>query len=420
MTTIKLDAIQVLALSGFGVAIGIYLKRWFPFLDKVNVPASVAGGLFYSLVILALRDRWLNFDMDLVLQRVLMIAFFTTVGMSASARLLRVGGRLMVVFFGLASLGVVLENILGVTMAKLLGLNPLIGLVAGSVTMAGGPATALAFGRTFEEWGVQSATVLGVAAAMGGIVAGGLLGGYVGGGLIDRWHPPTPSDAHVPQAFDPSSSAGEAEEAEVVVSESLDANAATKTNESIMLNALVIAVAMGLGTLVSAGLNTGAEALGIKLILPEYIGAMIAAAVMRNLDDSFRFLRISQERVDELGNVALNLFIVMALLTLRLWELFNLALPVLVIIVTQVLLVWAMARFLVYYLMGRDYDSAVASGGFCGFMLGTTANALSSMEVLTSKYGPAPRAVIIVSLTGAFLIDFTNAAIITAMANWLR
>ncbi|MCZ2155925.1 MAG: hypothetical protein LC114_18820 [Bryobacterales bacterium] len=420
MTTLKLDAIQVLALSGFGVAIGIYLKRWFPFLDKVNVPASVAGGLFYSLVILALRDRWLNFDMDLVLQRVLMIAFFTTVGMSASARLLRVGGRLMVVFFGLASLGVVLENILGVTMAKLLGLNPLIGLVAGSVTMAGGPATALAFGRTFEEWGVESATVLGVAAAMAGIVAGGLLGGYVGGGLIDRWHPPTPADAHVPQASDPSSSAGEAEEVEVVVSESLDANAATKTNESIMLNALVIAVAMGLGTLVSAGLNTGAEALGIKLILPEYIGAMIAAAVMRNLDDSFRFLRISQERVDELGNVALNLFIVMALLTLRLWELFNLALPVLVIIVTQVLLVWAMARFLVYYLMGRDYDSAVASGGFCGFMLGTTANALSSMEVLTSKYGPAPRAVIIVSLTGAFLIDFTNAAIITAMANWLR
>lgn len=417
MPTLKLDAIQVLALSGFGVAIGIYLKRWFPFLDKVNVPASVAGGLFYSLVILALRDRWLNFDMDLVLQRVLMIAFFTTVGMSASARLLRVGGRLMVVFFGMASLGVILENILGIAMAKLLGLDPLIGLVAGSVTMAGGPATALAFGGTFEEWGVESATVLGVAAAMAGIVAGGLLGGYVGGGLIDKWHPPTPSEKHT----------GSGEPAGVSVTESATApeeeagpDAGAKPNESIMLNALTIAVAMGLGALVSMGLNAGAEALGIKLILPEYIGAMIAAAVIRNLDDSFRFLRISQERVDELGNVALNLFIVMALLTLRLWELFNLALPVLMIIVAQVFLVWALARFLVYYLMGRDYDSAVASGGFCGFMLGTTANALSSMEVLTSKYGPAPRAVIIVSLTGAFLIDFTNAAIITAMANWLR
>jgi ESS family glutamate:Na+ symporter len=177
---------------------------------------------------------------------------------------------------------------------------------------------------------------------------------------------------------------------------------------------------MGLGTLVSMGLNSGAAAAGIKLILPEYIGAMIAAAFIRNLDDAFGFLRVSQERIDELGNVSLNVFIVMALLTLRLWELFNLALPVLVIIVAQLALVFVLARFLVFPLMGKNYDAAVAGGGFCGFMLGTTANALSSMEVLTSKYGSAPRAVIVVSLTGAFLIDFTNAAIITAMANWLR
>lgn len=406
MTTLKLDAIQVLALSGFGVAIGTYLKRWVPFLDRVNVPASVAGGLVYSLIILALRDRALNFDMDLTLQRVLMIAFFTTVGMGASMRLLKVGGRLMMVFFGISTFGVLLENLLGVGMAKLLGINPLIGLVAGSVTMAGGPATALAFGGTFEQWGVQSATVLGVAAAMAGIVAGGLLGGYVGGGIID-------SERLQPLAGVKGSD-GAAVTVDAAETES------SGTNHSIMVNALAIAVAMGLGTMVSMGLNAGAAGLGIKLILPEYIGAMIAAAFIRNLDDSFQFLRISQERVDELGNVALNLFIVMALLTLRLWELFNLALPVLVIIAAQVALVWLMARFLVYYLMGRDFDSAVASGGFCGFMLGTTANALSSMEVLISKYGPAPRAVIIVSLTGAFLIDFTNAAIITAMANWLR
>lgn len=409
MTTLKLDSIQVLALSGLGVAIGYYLKRWIPFLDKVNVPASVAGGLVYSLVILGLHDRVINFDMDLVLQRVLMIAFFTTVGMGASLRLLKVGGKLMVVFFGLASLGVLLENLLGVGLAKLLGLNPLIGLVAGSVTMAGGPATALAFGGTFEEWGVQSATVLGVAAAMAGIVAGGLLGGFVGGGAIEtkRLRPI--------QGVKGGSGAAVALDEPTALAET-----PRGANESIMINALAIAVAMGLGTLVSMGLNSGAASVGIKLILPEYIGAMIAAAVIRNFDDSFRILRISQERMDELGNVALNVFIVMALLTLRLWELFNLALPVLGIIVAQVLLVWLMARFLVFPLMGRNFDGAVAAGGFCGFMLGTTANALSSMEVLTTKYGPAPRAVIVVSLTGAFLIDFTNAAIITAMANWLR
>lgn len=407
MTTIKLDAIQVLALSALGVAIGYYLKRLIPFLDKVNVPASVAGGLFYSVVILALRDRVINFDMDLVLQRVLMIAFFTTVGMGASLKLLKVGGRLMLVFFGLATLGVFLENVVGVTLAKLLGLNPLIGLVAGSVTMAGGPATALAFGATFEEWGVQSATVLGVAAAMAGIVAGGLLGGYVGGGIIEK------------RKLGPAKN-GNGNGGMEIDESTLGAESGRPANDSIMVNALAIAVAMGLGTLVSIGLNAGAAAAGIKLILPEYIGAMIAAAFIRNLDDAFGILRVSQERVDELGNVSLNVFIVMALLTLRLWELFNLALPVLVIILAQLLLVFLLARFLVFPLMGKDYDGAVAGGGFCGFMLGTTANALSSMEVLTSKYGSAPRAVIVVSLTGAFLIDFTNAAIITAMANWLR
>lgn len=408
MTTLKLDPIQVLAISGFGIAVGVYLKRWIPFIERVNVPTSVAGGLVFSLLILGLRDRVINFEMDLVLQRVLMIAFFTTVGMGASMRLLKVGGRLMAVFFGISSLGALLENIVGVGLAKLLGLNPLIGLVAGSVSMAGGPATALAFGGTFEEWGVESATVLGVAAAMAGIVSGGLLGGFVGGGIIEkkRLRPSSIADGGAATLIDSADDTPPPE--------------SSGANESIMMNALAIAVAMGLGTLVSMGLNAGAASLGVKLILPEYIGAMIAAAFIRNIDDSFRFLRISQERIDELGNVALNLFIVMALLTLRLWELFNLAIPVLVIIAAQVLLVWAMARFLVYSLMGRDFDSAVASGGFCGFMLGTTANALSSMEVLTSKYGAAPRAVIIVSLTGAFLIDFTNAAIVTAMANWLR
>ena len=241
MTTLKLDSIQVLAISGFGIAVGVYLKRWIPFIERVNVPTSVAGGLVFSLLILGLRDRVINFEMDLVLQRVLMIAFFTTVGMGASMRLLKVGGRLMAVFFGIASLGALLENIVGVGLAKLLGLNPLIGLVAGSVSMAGGPATALAFGGTFEEWGVESATVLGVAAAMAGIVSGGLLGGFVGGGIIEgkRLRPASIGDGGAAARIDSADIAPPPE--------------SSGANESIMMNALVIAVAMGLGTLVSWG-----------------------------------------------------------------------------------------------------------------------------------------------------------------------
>lgn len=408
MTTIELNTIQVLALSGFGVAIGHALKRMFPILDKLNVPASVVGGLLYSVIILALRDRVINFEMDLTLRSVLMVAFFTTVGMGASLKLLKVGGQLMLIFFGISTFGILVQNGFGIALCQMLGLNPLIGIVTGSVALTGGPATALAFGATFEEWGVENATVLGVASAMAGIVAGGLIGGYVGGSLIEKRKlrvPKKESDA-VPETA-----------AETFIPAETDGK---PLNESILVSGVAIAVAMGLGTLVSMGITAGSAAAGFPLILPEYIGAMLAAAFIRNVDDHLQLLRISQEQVDELGNVALNIFIVMALLTLELWKLFELALPILIIIAVQLVLVFLMAKFLIFPALGRDYEAAVASGGFCGFMLGTTANALASMEVLTTKYGSAPRALIIVSITGAFLIDFTNAAFVTAMANWLR
>lgn len=408
MTTVELNTIQVLALSGFGVAIGHFFKRFIPILESLNIPASVVGGLFYSLLILALRDRVVNFEMELTIRSLLMVAFFTTVGMGASLKLLKVGGKLMLYFFAISTAGILVQNGAGIALCQMFGLSPLIGIVTGSVALTGGPATALAFGPTFEEWGVPDATVLGVASAMAGIVAGGLIGGYVGGGLIKKNNIQPPKEA---VKVDEQLEKGLAE---------FEGSGQIPTNDSILMNGIVIAVAMGLGTIISRGITEGAAAAGIQLILPEYIGAMLAAALIRNLDDVFGWLRISQDQVDELGNLALNVFIVMALLTLELWKLFDLALPILVVIFVQLILVFLMAKYLIFPAMGRDYDAAVASGGFCGFMLGTTANALSSMEVLTTKYGSAPRALIIVSITGAFLIDFTNAAVVTAMANWLK
>ena len=156
------------------------------------------------------------------------------------------------------------------------------------------------------------------------------------------------------------------------------------------------------------------------MVLPAYVGAMIAAGVLRNLDDRSHFLKISQHHLDAIGNISLYLFIVMALMTLRLWELVHLALPMAVILAAQVALVWVLCITASFRLMGRDYESAVMAGGFCGFMLGTTANALACMDVLAKKFGPAPRAFIVVPLVGAFLIDFTNALIITVMTNLLR
>jgi ESS family glutamate:Na+ symporter len=412
--TLKLNAVQVLALSALGVAGGIWIKRKLPVLDRLNIPASVVGGLGYALIALFLRDRYLNFDMDLYLRDILMVGFFTTVGLSASLRLLKKGGVQVVWFLVLASIVTVFQNVLGLTLANVLALPSLLGIITGSVALAGGPATALAFGPEFEKMGAAGASSVGIAAAMFGIVAGGLLGGSIGGRLITRHQlksnprnggdveqivyeddKPGPEPTHISQE-------GESE------------------HSPLLNNVIAVAISMGIGTLVSPWLEQLGRAAGIETFkLPAYVGSMIAAGFIRNLDDKFKFARISQHEVDNIGNIALSLFIVMALLTLRLWELFNLALPLVGILLAQVVLIWAMCN-LVYYLMGRDYEAAVMSGGFCGFMLGTTANSLACMQVLVEKFGPAPRAYIVVPLVGAFFIDFTNAIIITTMANLVR
>ncbi len=397
---LKLNAIQVLAISCFGVAMGVWLKRRLTVLDRLNIPASIAGGMVYAVILLVLRDRFLNFELDMALREVLMVAFFTSIGMSASLRLLRTGGLQVLWFFGVATLGALLQNALGVAAARLFGLHPLLGVISGSVALTGGPATALAFGGTFEKIGVGGATTLGLASATFGITAGGILGGYIGASLIRR------HKLHGSAVANP----GTANSALAVAVEA----EGESESSPLLNNGIAIAVAMGLGTIVSAAI----ERRGITL--PSYIGAMIVAAAIRNLDDQFRFAKISQPHVETVGNISLYIFIVMALLTLRLWELAALAVPMIVMLLLQVALVWVLCLTITFWAMGRDYEAAIMSGGYCGFMLGTTANAMACMDVLRQKYGAAPRAYIVVPLVGAFLIDFTNALIITGAANLFR
>jgi len=334
----------------------------------------------------------LNLQLDMVLRDVLMVAFFTTVGMSASLRLLIVGGRLVTIFLLAATGGLVLQIVWGVTAAHLLGLPPLLGVIPGAVSLTGGPATSLAFGPTLEKVGVEGATAVGLASAVFGIVVSGLLGGFVGGVLIKR-------RGLTPKPVDPG-----------VAPEELDPGRVGST----MDNVLALALAMAAGTLISKGL----ERMGWTL--PAYVGAMIAAGILRNLDDRFDFAGIVQTTMDEIGGIALELFIVMALLTLKLWELTHLAGPVLVILLGQVVLTVSLCWFLVFPLMGRDHPAAVMAGGYCGFMLGTTANAMASMGEIVRKSGPAPQAFFVVSIVGAFLIDFINALLITETINLLR
>jgi ESS family glutamate:Na+ symporter len=408
---VSLDLIQTVALAGVVLFAGYFIRRVIRPLADYNIPAPVVGGLLVAFL-LTLNRAYLGYAVkfDTTLQSPLMIAFFTTIGFGASVGLLRVGGPAVVIFFLFSTGMAFAQNLIGAGVAVALGQNPLMGVLAGSVTLTGGPATGLAFAPEFEAAGVPAAATLAVAAAMVGIVSGGILGGPIGTYLVRRSSgtrlEPTPMEQPVAQH---------------VVERSLPPPATTKVPEGedvesyALLKAIVlILVAMWAGS----WLTIGFTAMG--LTLPAYIGAMLVAAVIRNLDDLTGLFGLSQRTIDDVGNVALSIFLVMALMTLRLWELVGLAVPLAVMLVVQVATVGLMAVFLVWPLMRRDYEAAVMSSGFIGFMLGTTANAMANMKALVERYGPAPKAFLVVPMVGAFFIDFTNALIITAFLNYFN
>jgi len=409
---IALDLIHTLAFAGVVLFIGYGLCRIVPPLSRYNVPPPVVGGLLIALVILAARMQGVTlFQFDITLRDPLLIAFFTTIGFGASFSLLKIGGPQVLLFFGAATVFAVLQNVLGVGIASLFKLHPLFGVLAGSVALTGGPATGLAFAPLFEKAGVPGAASLAVAAAMFGIVSSGLVGGPVGTFLINRHKlrhgRPKPGHHRAPLAED-------------IVEAKLpepptEAPAGEGREAFILLKGLVvILVAMWAGSWVSQGFT----ALGFTL--PAYLGAMLVAALIRNFDDWTKLIGLSQRSLDDIGHVALSLFLVMALMNLKLWDLAGLFLPLLVILAAQLVFVSAVCFWPMFQLMGRDYDSAVMGTGFIGFMMGTMANAMACMTVLTERYGKAPRAFLVVPMVGAFFIDFTNAVIITLFLNIFR
>ena len=411
-----LDLVQSLAFSGLVLFAGYGIKRLVPPLTRYNIPAPVVGGLLVAIVISVARQTGTTLvTLDTTLQTPLMIAFFTSIGFGASVSLLRVGGPLVLVFFAISTLAAVAQNVIGIASAIALGQHPLMGVLAGSVTLTGGPATGLAFAPLFEAAGVPAAGTLAVAAAMVGIVSGGIIGGPAGTWLIRHYALITPRGR--PRAVPHETAANLVEDR---MPEPVAQTPAGEDRESYALlkTLVVMLIAMWIGGIVSRWLNGWLA--GIDMALPAYIGAMLVAAVMRNADESLKLVGISQRLVDDLGNVALSLFLVLALTTLKLWEIVHIAVPLAIIVMIQVVLVAVLCVWPVFRLMGRDYEGAVISSGFCGFMLGTTANAMANMEALVERYGPAPRAFLVVPMVGAFFIDFTNALIITAFVNVLR
>jgi ESS family glutamate:Na+ symporter len=410
-----LDLVQTLAFAGVILFIGYGIKRLIPPLARYNIPAPVVGGLLVSIAALIAQRRGLTlvkFEIDL--RAPLQIAFFTTIGFGASLSLLRVGGPLVLVFFLFSTVVAIAQNVVGAVTAMLMGQHALMGVLAGSVTLTGGPATGLAFAPLFEP-SVPGAATIAVAAAMVGIVAGGLLGGPLGTFLIERNKLAVRKNAVA--AGDTAAPHGTA--ATVVEEQMHEPAVQAPAGEDVeaygLLKALVIIlVAMWGGYWVSRGFTA------MNITLPAYIGAMLVASLIRNIDDVTGLFGLSQKLIDDIGSVALSLFLVLALMTLELWKLAGLALPLAVILLGQLALVAVVAYFFVFRLMGRDYDSAVMSSGFVGFMLGTTANAMANMEAIVQKYRASPKAFLVVPMVGAFFIDFTNALIITAFLNFYR
>jgi glutamate:Na+ symporter, ESS family len=407
----KLDLIQTVAFAGVVLFLGYGIRRLVPPLARYNIPAPVIGGLIVAGLLTWARSTGSTpITFDTTLQSPMMVAFFTSIGFAASLRLLKVGGPQVLIFFGIATLFAVAQNVLGAGMAMALGLHPLFGVLTGSVTLTGGPATGLAFAPLFEANGVPGAATVAVASAMVGIVMGGVIGAPIATRLIERHKLAT---RHAPQPVETPLATEVMEEQ--LADKPIQAPAGEDDESFVLLQSVVlILVAMWLGSFVSAWFTS------MGITLPAYIGAMLVAAVIRNLDDVTGKIHVQQRVIDDLGNVALALFIVMALMTLKLWEIANLALPMLAILAAQVALIALICFWPIFPMMGKDYESAVMSGGFCGFMLGTTANAMANMRSLVERYGPAPRAFLVVPMVGAFFIDFTNAVLITVFVNFLK
>lgn len=401
MIDLRLDLLQTLTLAAVVYFIGIQLKRRIGWVDRLNIPAPVVGGLLFTALAMLLRGR-VNMQLDTSAQTVFSVAFFTSIGMGASLALLRRGGLQVITFLIFSTVFCFVQNFVGIGIAGAFGENPLLGVMAGSVTLVGGPATGLAFAPVFEDAGLAGAGALALAAATIGIVFGGLTGGPAGTFIIRRRGLRATTTS-------PSEMRAELDERSPTLLVEVE-----QEDTALVRNVVILALAMGIGSIVSRWI----QSLGVTL--PAYIGAMLVASVLRNADDATRLLKIDQRAMEFIGNLALNIFLTVALMDLKLWQLASVALPLVVILLAQVIVVVLAAVTVSFVLMGRDYDSAVMSSGFIGFVLGTTANAVANMRALVARYGPAPRAFLVVPLVGAFFIDFTNAIIITLFVNWLR
>ena len=396
---LKFDIFQTMALAVVVFYLGLYLKKKIKVLSKYCIPAPVIGGIIFAILILILRiTNVASVTLDITLQNIFMTAFFTSIGYTASIKILKTGGIKVVIFLILSALLVVFQNLVGASLAMLFDLDPLLGLATGSIPMVGGHGTAGSFGPILEDLGIKGATTVSFASATFGLVMGSLIGGVVAKTLIERNNLKTPIESH---------------DKSIPMSDFHEDDKAILSHTRLMKATSYIFLAMGIGSIISNFIQD------LGLTFPSYIGAMLAAAVIRNICD-FRKVDLEEKEIETIGGISLSFFLSMALMGLKLWELFDLALPMLVMIIGQTILISLFSYFVVFRIMGKNYDAAVFASATCGFGMGATPNAVANMDALTGKFGFAPTPYFVVPIVGCLFIDFVNSAVITLFINILH
>ena len=393
---IQLDMYQTLAAAVLVLLLGSYLRKKINILEKFCIPAPVIGGLLFAIfTCVCYTTGIIEFSFDDTLREVCMVFFFTSVGFQANLKVLKSGGKSLLVFLALVITLIFSQNLLAIGLSKVLGLNPLIGMCTGSIPMVGGHGTAGAFGPVLEDFNIKGATTICTAAATFGLITGSLVGGPIGKRLIEKRN----LMCNVPSEDD-----------SLLVEDEEKHQRHTNMYAAAVFQLIL---AIGLGTIFSYFLTmTG-------LTFPIYIGAMLAAALMRNITEYSGNGTIHMGEINDLGGISLSLFLGMAMITLKLWELATLALPLIILLAAQTALICIFTYFVIFNVMGRDYEAAALSAGTCGFGMGATPNAMANMQAICDRYVPSVKAYLIIPLIGSLFADFINSLVITFFINIL-
>lgn len=393
---INFNMIGTLAIGLISLYIGLYIKNHSKFFNKFGIPAPVIGGILFAVIHLIIRQFGIGtLKYDTTLQDPFMVVFFTTIGIGSSIAALKKGGKLLIIFWLLSGVMTFMQTVIGIGVAKVTNIHPLYGVLAGSVSMSGGHGSAGAFGKTVEQLGVMGASTMALSSATFGLLAGGLLGAPLALYLIRKNNLKAinivgKDDINFEEKF----------------------SYQNITADQLLKHIAVLSIIMMIGTSFSSMLKSYFD-----LALPSYVGAMFIAIIFNNLNVKYNFININRNLVDILGITSLNIFLSMALISLRLWELTSLAVPMFLILFTQVLFMAFFTSQIVFKAMGKDYDAAVMVSGMCGSGLGATTNAMLNMGEISKRHGYTVNPYLIVTLTGAFLIDIFQMPVIIGAIN---